>query len=226
MSFRGTRRVPWIQMNSVWPRLLGRGVMWKIIWSNNRYVHLGQSFLILLQRSTTLNHNSNWMELKRNSSALLEVRWLAWAYHLSPPVIMKRDNCPQRVAHSMVRYPSNLAVVSQDPPVDCCSGWSEYHLQRNGESRTYLLLRPESLVYFLLWNSKDLCNMSASCLVRLWQDKKESVTWLSLGVLFGNSASVSLWMLLQVILFSVWYWYLWRQEAVQKGWSQHCCEIC
>lgn len=158
--------------HNVQSRLLGRGVMWKSIWSNGRYDHLGQSFPILLQRSTTLNCNSNPMGLRWNSSALPKARWPVWTHHLAPPVTMKRDKHPQRVAHPMVRYPLPLTVVSQDPTQASCPRWSECHSQRSGESRTHFLIEPETSVYFLLWYSTELCYMPAPCLVRLWWENK------------------------------------------------------
>lgn len=150
----------------------GRGVMWKRIWNKGRYVHLGQSFPIWLQMSTTLNRDSKWMGLRWDSSVLPKVRWPVWTHHLAPPVAMKRDKCPQRVAHPMVRYPSPLAAVSQDPTLDSCPRWSGSHSQRNSESRTYFLLHPETTAYFLRWYSTELYYMRVPCLVRRqWENK-------------------------------------------------------
>lgn len=116
------------------------------------------------------------------------------------------------------------------PTLDSCLRWSECHLQRNGESRTYLL-HPETSVYFLRWCSTELWYMPVPCLVRpRGENKDESNSIKSWGsVNFQEtgcySASVLLPILLQIVVFSVWHhWYLLRKLAVQKDWSQHCHE--
>lgn len=97
--------------HNVQPSLLGGAMVCNSIWSNGRYVHLGQSVPVLLQRRTTLNWDNNQMGLRWDSSALPKVRWPVWIYSLAPPVAGKRDKGPQRVAHPMVRYPSPVRVT-------------------------------------------------------------------------------------------------------------------
>lgn len=97
--------------------------------------------------------------LRWDSSALPKVKWPVWTHGSSSSREKRQTSAEGSSPHGKISLTRDRSVTR--PCTRCLPRWSECHLQRNGDSRTYFLLHPEILVYFLWRYSTELCYMRA-----------------------------------------------------------------